>query len=109
MEKPAPIPPETLAHCAKALRVLAHPVRLRLADLLAARRLTVGELAEAADLPQAIASQHLAKMRRVGLVEAVRKGQNAYYRIANPSCTTVLGCIRRQMAAPRPRRARSGR
>jgi DNA-binding transcriptional ArsR family regulator len=91
------IPPEVLAHCAAALKVLAHPVRLRAVELLQVERLTVGELAEAIDKPQAEVSQHLSKMKSAGLVLVKREGRAAYYRIANPACVAVLDCIRRQM------------
>jgi DNA-binding transcriptional ArsR family regulator len=89
-----PIPPKVLEHCADALRVLAHPVRLRIVELVEARRLTVGELVEELDQPQAVVSQHLARMKAVGLLTVEREGRLAYYRIANPACPAVLDCIR---------------
>jgi DNA-binding transcriptional ArsR family regulator len=92
---PRPIPPEVLAHCSDALRVLAHPVRLRIVEILAAKRLTVGEVAQAVGGGQAAVSQHLTKMRVAGLLEVEREGRSAYYRVTNPACLAVLDCIRR--------------
>lgn len=88
------IPADVLEHCSAALRVLAHPVRLRVVELLDARRLTVGELAEALGEPQAAVSQHLSKMRAAGLLSVDREGRSAYYRVTNPACLAVLSCIR---------------
>lgn len=89
------IPMETLERVAAALRVLAHPHRLKLVELLDGRRWSVGELARALDLPPAACSQHLNRMRAHGLVRAVRRGRTVYYAIANPSARNVIQCIRR--------------
>jgi len=95
MANPKPIPLEVLAHCADALKVLAHPIRLHAVDLLSCQRMTVGELAEKIGKPPAEISQHLSKMKRAGLISVERDGQKAYYSVTNPSCTTILGCIRK--------------
>lgn len=89
-----PIPAKVLERCAASLKVLAHPTRLRIVDLVAARRLTVGELAEALGESQAVVSQHLIRMRGVDLLSVEREGRMAYYRVANPACPAVLDCIR---------------
>ncbi len=89
-----PIPPDTLLHCANALKVLAHPVRLRIVEVLAAKRLAVGELADQVAKPQAEVSQHLSKMRAAGLVSVERQARCAYYHVTNPACTAVIDCIR---------------
>jgi DNA-binding transcriptional ArsR family regulator len=91
---PKALPADVLEKCAESLRVLAHPTRLRIVELLAARRLTVGELAEELDAPQAVVSQHLVRMRHVGLLTVEREGSTACYRVASPACTAVLACIR---------------
>ena len=89
------IPRPILEKCADSLRVLAHPVRLRIVESVEARRLTVGELAESLEMPQAVVSQHLARMKAVGLLCVERDGRAAYYRIRDPSCTSLLACIRK--------------
>jgi len=86
---------ETLDRVAAALRVLAHPHRLKMVELLDGRRLSVGELAKALDLPPAACSQHLNRMRAHGLLRAVRRGRTVHYAIANPSARNVIQCIRR--------------
>lgn len=90
-----PIPPEVLLHCADALKVLAHPARLRIVDLLETKRLTVGELADELRKPPAEVSQHLSRMKSAGLVGVERQARRAYYSVANPACTAVIGCIRK--------------
>lgn len=102
---PNTIPPDVLAHCAASLKVLAHPSRLRIAELLEGREHSVGELAEVLGETQPIVSQHLAKMRHARLVAVRRDGARAWYCLDNPACTAVLDCIRRNFVAQRAPRA----
>lgn len=50
----------------------------------------VGALAERVGLSQSALSQHLAKMRVQGLVEARREGQTVYYSLASTEVLAVL-------------------
>ncbi len=79
---------------APVFRVLAHPVRLAISNALLNDKLTVGELAEKLEQPQAAVSQHLAQMRAHGLVEANRDGQRVYYKVIHPAAKSVIRCIR---------------
>lgn len=101
----SPIPMASLEAAAGALRVLAHPHRLRIVELLDVKEHTVGELAEAMGIPQAACSQHLSTMRASGLLVVERDGRRAMYRIADPRALAVIDCIRRHMGemAPPPR------
>ena len=88
---------ETLARMAGMLRLLAHPHRLKVIEILEQRKdgAPVYEIAERLNLPPAATSQHLNHMRRVGLVEAERDGRAVRYRIADSRCfvqmQTLLG------------------
>ncbi len=96
------VPFETLRRVATALRVLAHPHRLRIVEHLDGQRLTVGQLARALDLPAAACSQHLNLMRAHGLLRSRRDGRAVFYEIADPSARNVLACIRRHAAPGNP-------
>ena len=50
---------ESLAKAAECLKVLAHPVRIRMVQLLLHGRYTVGEIAEDCDIAENLASEHL--------------------------------------------------
>jgi len=95
------IDPALLIHCANALKVLAHPARLRIAEILESRRCTVGELAAALRVPQAVASQHLTRMKAAGLLVVEREGRKSFYRVNDPSCFAVLDCIRARTSKKR--------
>lgn len=85
---------ETLERVAAALRVLAHPHRLKIVELLDGHELAVGGLADRLKIPQAACSQHLNLMRVHGLLRAKRTGREVFYEIANPSARNVIQCIR---------------
>jgi DNA-binding transcriptional ArsR family regulator len=58
--------------------------------LMTGRALTAGELARAADVSPATASEHLAKLRQGGLVEVVSQGRHRYHRLASPQVGAAL-------------------
>ena len=89
------IDPEVLHKAADVIKVVGHPDRLRILETLEDGEKSVGEIQELLDLPQAIVSQHLAKMRGWGIVEPRRDGIHVYYRILEPKVQHILNCIRR--------------
>lgn len=89
------IQPEILARAAEVIKLLGHPERLKIVEVLERDEATVTEIQEALDLPQAIVSQHLAKMRGCDIVTARRDGNHVYYRIAEPKVHHILTCIRK--------------
>lgn len=86
---------DTLEIMAAALRVLAHPHRLKIVDLLMDRDYQVGELAEILDIPPNACSQHLSLMRANGLLVSRRKNRAVYYRVSHRTARNIISCIRR--------------
>ena len=82
-----------LAQAAECLRTLAHPVRLRMVQLLLQQERTVGELAEACSLPSHMASEHLGLMRDRGLLSSRREGRFIYYSIAEKGLVGIMSCV----------------
>ena len=85
---------EALAEATKCLKSLAHPVRLRILDLLTDGEYTVGELAELCEVEQATASDHLGKLRDRGILRQDRRGREVYYEIAAPAIGGIVNCMR---------------
>lgn len=54
---------------------------------------TVGELAEACDLPSHMASEHLRLMQRCGFLTSEKVGRKVFYRVAEPHLKSILKCI----------------
>jgi predicted transcriptional regulator len=63
---------DALTQAAECLKTLAHPHRLRMVQMLLQGRYTVGELAEACEIPSHMASEHLRLMQRCGLLSRWR-------------------------------------
>jgi ArsR family transcriptional regulator len=79
---------------ASLLRALASPHRLRIIHRLGLGPCEVNELARDIGQGQAATSQHLAAMRAVGLVEAVRDGRAVRYELADPEILEACGLMR---------------
>ena len=86
--------PTTLMRAADIIKVLGHPERLKIVEVLERRETTVSDIQEALRLPQAIVSQQLAKMRGCGIVAQRRDGIHVHYRIVEPKVHHILRCIR---------------
>lgn len=84
---------EALNQAAECLRTLAHPHRLRMVQMLLQGDYTVGELAEACDLPSAMASEHLRLMQRCGFLTSEKDGRKVFYRVAEPHLKQILRCV----------------
>ncbi len=69
---------------ARIIAVLANPKRLQIVELLGKSERTVSELAADLEIAQATTSQHLAIMRKSGVVETRKDGNYVYYRLADP-------------------------
>lgn len=88
------IDPRLLQRAANIIKLLGHPIRLMIVEALEGGALTVGEICQVCHLEQAICSQHLTKLRRLGVVAARRKPPHVYYRITEPKVPHILRCIR---------------
>lgn len=84
---------ESLKQAAECLKTLAHPHRLRMVQMLLRGRYTVGELAEACDIPSHMASEHLRLMQRCGFMTSAKDGRNVHYQIAELHLADLMACI----------------
>jgi DNA-binding transcriptional ArsR family regulator len=82
-----------LEQAAECLKTLAHPHRLRIVQMLLRDRYSVGQLAEACEIPSNMASEHLRLMQRCGFLNSVRDGRHIYYEIAEPHLARIMACI----------------
>jgi len=84
---------DALGRAAECLRVLAHPHRLRMIQMMLAGQYPVGELAEACELPTAMASEHLRLMQRCGFLTSQKEGRQVFYRVADPHLKNLMKCV----------------
>ncbi len=80
---------------ARLISVLANPKRLQIVEILGQSERTVSELAEELDIAQATTSQHLAVMRKSGVVETRKDGNFVYYRLADAKIAEACAVMSR--------------
>lgn len=80
---------------ARFFRALAHPVRIRILELLVRGGRTVQELQEALALDQPIVSQQLAVLRNQAIVSAQKSGLSVRYTLRDPLIADLLEVARR--------------
>ena len=86
---------ELQAFKAAFFRALAHPVRIRLLELLVRRDLSVQELQEALGVDQPVVSQQLAVLRASNIVSGKKEGVSVRYTVRDPLIADLLDIARR--------------
>ncbi len=77
----------------RLLKALANESRLMILCNLAGGEMTVGELNTHVDLSQSALSQHLALLRRDGLVQTRRQAQTIHYSLSEGPAQQVIGVL----------------
>jgi len=86
---------ELQAFKARFFKSLAHPVRIRIVELLGERDRTVQDLQVVLALDQSSVSQHLAVLRTNQVVTAQKEGAAVRYALRDPLVADLLGVARR--------------
>ena len=83
-------------HQAKAdfFRILGHPARVRVLELLQEDERSVGDLQRELGLDSSGTSQHLGILRRHGILDTRREGTSIYYRVRDPRVFQLLAVSR---------------
>ena len=94
------LPPEALAlmrenagSAARLMKALANDSRLLILCYLDGKELSVSELNENLDLSQSALSQHLAVLRRDGLVKTRRDSQTSYYSLSGDQASRIISTL----------------
>ncbi|WP_207063169.1 metalloregulator ArsR/SmtB family transcription factor [Motiliproteus sp. SC1-56] len=90
---------ENASQAAQLLKALANENRLLILCHLDGKELSVTELNQHLDLSQSALSQHLAVLRRDGLVKTRRESQTIFYSLAGDSASRVINTLH-QMYCP---------
>lgn len=88
-----------LNRAANCLKVMAHPVRLRIVEILSQGRFSVGEIANLCALPHNQTCEHLRLMKGHSLLDSEREGRTVYYKIIATQVTGLLSCIKKNSPA----------
>jgi len=76
------------------LKALANPVRLCIIKgLLQTGGCNVSKIQHCLDMPQSTISQHLAKLRDLGIIEGERKGVEVHYRLISHDARRLIEAL----------------
>jgi DNA-binding transcriptional ArsR family regulator len=88
------MPDEAFEKAADCLKVMAHPVRLKMVHILMQGEFAVHEIAEACNVSPNQTCEHLRLLKGHGLLSSERRGRTVYYKIASPQLPGLIECIR---------------
>lgn len=78
---------------AEILKVLGHPVRLKIVAGLMSQSCNVKKIWECLGLPQATVSQHLALLKNKGIITGQRDGVEVFYRVVSEEAQKIVGSL----------------
>ena len=78
---------------AEILKVLGHPVRLKIVAGLMSQSCNVKKIWECLGLPQATVSQHLALLKNKGIIDGRRDGVEVFYTVISDPARMIVGAL----------------
>lgn len=83
-----------IVETAQMLKTLAHPVRLCIIKgLLENGECNVSHMQSCLNAPQSTISQHLQKLRTLGIIESRRNGLEIYYKVTNEKVKMLMNVL----------------
>jgi len=79
---------------AEFFRILGHPVRVRILELLRDGERTVGDIQLQLQIDSSGTSQHLGALRKQGVLDSRREGTSVYYSVRDPRIFQLLEVAR---------------
>jgi DNA-binding transcriptional ArsR family regulator len=79
---------------AECLKVMAHPIRLKMVNILMQGEFAVHELAEMTATSPNQTCEHLRLLKSHGFLSSDRRGRTVYYKIATPQLPGLINCIK---------------
>ncbi len=83
---------------AEICRVLGHPHRIHILDLLSHSEKTATQLRVSLNIGKVNLSQHLSLLRQAGLIQSCQRGRETAYCIAIPAVTSACRLVRKVLA-----------
>ena len=78
---------------AEILKVLGHPIRLKIVAGLMSESCNVKKIWECLGLPQATVSQHLALLKNKNIISGRREGVEVFYQVTSPDAQRIVSAI----------------
>ncbi|NOZ50181.1 MAG: winged helix-turn-helix transcriptional regulator [Chloroflexi bacterium] len=80
-------------HLSQRLKLMAHPERLRMLDVLRRNPECVCHLEALLGRPQPYISQQVRMLHRAGVLKSEKLGQNTFYRVSDPEMLAWLDLV----------------
>jgi ArsR family transcriptional regulator len=78
----------------RALKAMAHPLRLKILCILGNEELSVQEIVDCVGTSQSNISQHLAILREKNVLRTRKDANKVFYRIGDERMLTLIGMMR---------------
>ncbi len=85
---------EHVETAARALKAIAHPLRLKILCVLGAGEVCVQDIVEAVGTSQSNISQHLAILRDKGVLQTRKDANRVYYRVGDQRTLQLIVLMR---------------
>ena len=85
---------EHIEMAARALKAIAHPLRLKILCVLGSQEACVQEIVEAVGTSQSNISQHLAILREKGVLLTRKDANRVFYRVGDQRTLQLVGMMR---------------
>lgn len=85
---------EHIDQASRALKAMAHPLRLKILCVLASDEVSVQEIVDCVGTSQSNISQHLAILREKGVLRTRKDANRVFYRISDERTLTLIGMMR---------------
>ena len=91
--KPPFEPDQSCIRESEILKVLGHPIRLKIVAGLMSESCNVKKIWECLALPQATVSQHLALLKNKNIISGRREGVEVYYQVTSPEAIRIIDAL----------------
>lgn len=85
---------EHIDMASRALKAIAHPLRLKILCVLGSEELSVQEIVDCVGTSQSNISQHLAILREKDVLRTRKDANRVFYRIGDERMLTLIGMMR---------------
>jgi len=86
---------DNIEQAARALKAMAHPLRLKILCVIGEGEMPVMEIVEKVGTTQSNVSQHLDILREKGIVVSRREGSKIICRVASPQILELMDAMQR--------------
>jgi DNA-binding transcriptional ArsR family regulator len=93
MDKNICCPDEVIESMAKKLKVLGHPIRLKILCLIEKNDACVTDLWTCLNIAQPVISQHLAILKEAQIVDSEASGNKRIYKIGDPMVKNLINLM----------------